>query len=65
MSRPAQAVINLQALKDNLAFARRLSRRKVVGVIKARTTLQLFFGKWSADGVKNRYLYYRHREIRA
>lgn len=35
MSRPAQAVINLQALKDNLAFARRLSGRKVVGVIKA------------------------------
>ncbi|GAA4651592.1 alanine racemase [Kistimonas scapharcae] len=35
MSRPAQATINLQALRDNLAFVRQLSSSKVVGVIKA------------------------------
>lgn len=35
MSRPGQAVINLHALKNNLAFARQISGRKVVGVIKA------------------------------
>ncbi|MCK5893102.1 MAG: alanine racemase [Endozoicomonadaceae bacterium] len=35
MSRPAQVVINLHALKENLAFARQISGRKVVGVVKA------------------------------
>ena len=35
MSRPTQVTINLQALRYNLAFARRLSNSKVVGVIKA------------------------------